>query len=728
MAAFSAGDMAGSLALGFGLCAPTMAQGALAADQPDDDAHGRTIIVTGKRVEPPGIGRIATDRIDTPQTISTITREELERRGVSNLDDALRNVPGLSLGAGETSFQGNNAVLRGFTTRNDLFVDNARDFGYYFRDSFNDVAVEVLKGPSGILFGRGSTGGVIHRVSKAPLEEDSATGEIQLGLDDTRRATVDLNLADPLGAGIALRLNAVAHRSGVAARDGALSRRWALAPVATAHIGSSTSLSLSYVHQEERNRPDYGLPWYSGTQANPGFAVPVDRRRYYGFSNDRLDANVNIVTARVDEQLGKATRLSARLRYSNNSRDFRYSEAVLPSGVSRATPLASITVSRTLFEGESRDRFLQGQVDVVTRLAIGRTLHALDFGGEFGEEGGDPVYSTNLNVPGTSLTNPSNLAYDNPANRFVRLRARSRSVAAGVFLIDTITLGDRWRAVVGLRWDSFRTRYSSTRFAQNGVADRASAVDRTDRKLSYRGAVIFKPAEKGSLYIGYANSFNPSGEGIESLISSGRALTEANLNLAPETSYTVELGSKWALFSGRILFSASLFRIEKDNARVPSDVMPGFNVLGGKQRVDGAEVEIGGTVVPGWDLRAGYSFIDSRTLASAPGGPVVGAPLTLAPRHSGFVAVSHNATRWLNLGVNIAGQSTRLGQNTASRFLAAPGYVLVDANARVTLSPRVALLMVVNNITDRLYYDQLHPFHVIPGAGRTALATLKVAW
>ncbi|MFM9829004.1 MAG: TonB-dependent receptor [Sphingomonas sp.] len=742
MRAFSASDMAASLALGIGLSAPAVAQdlgaqdlGAPYVDAQDaargdasaSDAKGQTIIVTGRRVEQPGVDRIATDRVDTPQVITTITREELERRGVSNLNDALRNVPGLSLGAGETSFQGNNAVLRGFTTRNDLFVDNARDFGYYFRDTFNDATVEVLKGPSGILFGRGSTGGVIHRVTKAPLSANALTGQAQFGLDDTRRATIDANLADPFSAGLAVRLNAVAHRSGVAARDGALSRRWAVAPVVTAHIGSATLLSLGYVHQEERNRPDYGIPWYGGTPADPGVAVPVDRRRYYGFSNDRLNTNVNIATARVDHQLGKDTRLTAWLRYSNNSRDFRYSEAVLPAAVSRATPLETVSVGRTLFEGSSRDRFLQGQADLATRLTIGGVRHELDVGWDIAEEAGDPVYVTNLNVPGTSLTNPTNPNYDSPANRFIRLRARTRSLAAGAFLIDTISVGDRWRAVLGLRWDSFRTRYSSTRFAQSGAPDRLSAVDRTDRKLSYRGALIFKPAANGSLYLSYANSFNPSGEGVESLISSGRALTEANINLAPETSYSLELGSKWEIFGRRVLLGVSLFRIEKDNARVPSDILPGFNVLGGRQRVDGAEIELGGRPAPGWDVRAGYSFIDSRTLSSAPGGPVVGAPLTLAPRHSGFIAIAHDATKWLNLGVNFSGQSARLGQNTPTRYLSAPGYVLLDINARVTLTPHVAVLLVVNNLTGRLYYDQLHPFHVIPGAGRTGLATLKLA-
>lgn len=718
--------MATSLALGLGLFGQAEAHDIAKVDGDSDDDR-KVIIVTGRRGTQPGIDRIASPAAENPQTISTITREELEARGVSNLNDALRNVAGLSLGAGETSYQGNNAILRGFTTRNDLFVDNARDFGYYFRDSFNDETVEVLKGPSGILFGRGSTGGVIHRISKAPRSATSIEGQLQFGLDDTRRATIDANIANPAGNGTALRINGLAHSAGVAGRDGALSRRWAVAPTFAAELSGATRVALSYLHQEEGNRPDYGIPWYGGTPTNPGYPVPVRRDAFYGFSNDRLNTNVNIVTGRVDQDLGDKARLTASLRYSNNSRDFRYSEAVLPPGTLRTAALDSISVGRNLFEGSARDAFLQGQVTLGNQFAIGATKHELISGFELGTEESDPVYVTNLGVPGTSLSNPVITAYDNPANRFVRLRARSRSFAAGVFAIDTISIGDRWRLIGGIRWDSFATRYTSTRFTQNGAADRTSDVDRTDRKLSLRGAIVYKPAPHGTVYVSYANSFNPSGEGIESLISSGRAVSEANLNLAPETSFTVELGSKWEILGERVLISAAIFRIEKNNARVPNPDTPGFNALGGRQRVDGLDVEVGGQVLPGLDVRAGYSYLDSKTVASAPGGPIIGAPLPITARHSGFFSTAYAVSRRFTVGANITALSGRLAQNTAGAYLIAPGYGVVDLNARYRFSDHLSVQLVVNNIADALYYEQLHPFHVIPGAGRTALVTIRAA-
>ena len=575
------------------------------------------------------------------------------------------------------------------------------------------------------MFGRGATGGLIARTTRQPALADNVEATAQAGSDGTARVTTDTNIARPLGAGTALRLGAVAHRAGVAARDGALVRRWAIAPKFAVGLGTPTRLLLSYLRQEERNRPDYGIPWYVGTQANPGVPVPVGRASYYGFSNDRLNADVNIATGRLEHDFAGGAQLRLQIRYSNNTRDFRYSEAVLPAGTLRSTPLDQIRVSRNLFEGSSRDIFLQGQVVVLTGFALGGSQHNLVSGFEAAREGAEPVYFTNAAVPTTALTAPVAGIFDSAATRSLRLRAQTRSFAYGVFAIDTITLGDGWKAVLGLRWDSFSTRYSSARFALSGAADRTTAVDRTDTKLSLRGAVLYQPVKSLTLYLGYADAFSPSGEGIESLISAGRSVAEANINLAPETSYSVEAGAKWQLLGGRALLTASAFRIEKNNARVPNPDTPGFNALGGRQRVDGVELEFGGSPLAGWDVKLGYSYLDSRTLASAPGGPIVGAPLPITPRHSGFFSTAVDVTQRLNLGLNVTAAADRVGQNTPVLYLVAPGYVVVDFSLRYRLTSVLTLSAVISNVGDGLYYDQLHPFHVIPGAGRSGLVTLK---
>jgi catecholate siderophore receptor len=483
-------------------------------------------------------------------------------------------------------------------------------------------------------------------------------------------------------------------------------------------------LLLSYVHQTERNRPDYGIPWIPGGFASPGAPAAVDRSNYYGFTNDFLNTDANIVTARLDHSFSDAVQLRSQVRYSYNKRSFRYSEAIIPANTPQGTPLSQITVSRNLFQGFSTDEFVQNQTDIKADFDTGALRHVLIFGGEISLENPTTTYITNFNVPATSLTDPQTVFYDSTPNSFVRLRARSRSTGVGLFAIDTIEVGERWRAIIGLRWDSFRTRFNSAGFNQAGTQT-DTAVDRTDRNLSYRAALVYKPSSAGSIYAGYANSFNPSGEGVESLISAGRSVAQANLNLDPETSFSFELGTKWNLFGDRALLSASIFRIEKDQVRVPDPAFPGFNTLGGRQRVDGAEIEFSGEILPGWSVRGSYAFLDSQTVESSPAGPIVGQPLILTARHMGTFATSYDVTERLNVGANVISTGQRLGQNTPGSFLIAPGFTIVDLSAKYEIADGVIARLVVNNLFDVLYYEQLHPVHVIPGAGRTALASLQ---
>lgn len=719
--ALEAPVMATSLALSLGIASPAQAEGAQDSKQP---ASSQRIVVTGNKRAETGLDRIVTPILDTPQAISVVTREDLEDRGITNLNDALRNVAGISIGAGEGRFQGNNASLRGFTTVNDMFVDNVRDFGSYFRDTFDDQSIEVLKGPASILFGRGSTGGVIHRVSKKPVDDDFGRIELLAGLDDTRRIVGDFNHAGIAGEGSAFRVNAMYHEAGVESRDFVRAQRWGVAPKLIFGLGTNTRLFLGYVRQTERNRPDYGVPWIAGTVVAPGAPAPVDRSSYFGFTNDFLNTDVNIFTAKLDHDFNETWQARSIFRYSRNTRAFRYSEAIIPRGIPVGTSLPDITVSRSLFEGSSVDEFFQNQTDFTADFEWGGTRHVLIIGGDIALESPTTTLLDNFDVPGTSLTNPETIFFDSAPVSFVRLRSRPRSTGIGLFAIDTIEFGESWRAIVGLRWDSFRTNFMGESFDRAGVQTDLG-LDRTDRNLSYRAALVYKPAANGSVYVGFANSFNPSGEGVESVVSSGRSFAVANLNLEPETSFTYELGTKWDLFDDRFLLTASVFRVEKDRVRVPDPDIPGFNTLGGRQRVDGAEIEFNGEIMPGWTVSGSYAFLDSQTIETTPRGPIIGAPLLQTPRHMATFGTKYDLTQKFKIGANVVTMGERLGQNRASSFLVAPGFTIIDLNARYQISENIFARVLVNNLTDKLYYEQLHPFHVLPGPGRTALASLQ---
>ena len=168
----------------------------------DDDRSLQEVTVSG--VGPLLHDKLPQDLQDTPQSITVVSQRLMSEQAVTRLTDALKNVPGITLNAGEGAARGDTVNLRGFSAFNDFFLDGIRDAAVYSRDSFDLESVEVVKGPSAVLFGRGSTGGAINQVSKAPLAAPQGIVTASLGSNDLYRATSDLNL--PLAASSAVRL------------------------------------------------------------------------------------------------------------------------------------------------------------------------------------------------------------------------------------------------------------------------------------------------------------------------------------------------------------------------------------------------------------------------------------------------------------------------------------------------------------------------------------------
>jgi catecholate siderophore receptor len=184
---------------------------------------------------------------NTPQSINVVPLELMRQQGVFSLRDSLRNVSGVTLNAGEGGIQGDNLTIRGYSARNDLYLDGVRDWGSDSRDVFNLEAVEVLKGPSSTMFGRGSTGGLVNEVSKTPLRIPLYEVQATAGAPALWRATADIN--QPFDGGAALRLNLMVQDNDVAGRDEVHTMRWGIAPSFAIGLGGPTRLTFSYFHQ-----------------------------------------------------------------------------------------------------------------------------------------------------------------------------------------------------------------------------------------------------------------------------------------------------------------------------------------------------------------------------------------------------------------------------------------------------------------------------------------------
>jgi len=664
------------------------------------------------------VGKFTEPLRDTPQSITSLSAELLEDRAAMSLNDALRDVPGITLGAGEFTWQGNNPTIRGFNSRNDMFLDGMRDYGSYSRDTFNLEAVEVLLGPSSMVFGRGSTGGVINQSTKQPVRETLRKLHINVGSASTRRVTADINQPLPaLGQSAGFRLNLMDQDSEVAGREGASNNQYGVAPTLALGLGDATLLTLSYMKLNGDSRPDYGMPWVAGEPAK------VDRRTWYGFDDDFVNTDAGIASVRLDHEFGSSLKLNAQLRHAEYERSSRIAEALVIGNVTAATPLDSIRVNRNVFTGDSRERMLQAQLNLVATLDWGFMQHALVTGIETAEESSLPTMRIGVGVPSTTLVNPGRENFSATSMQ-VRARADTNSDSVAAFVLDTMKFGDHWQLVTGVRWDHFYTNYVADRFTAAGATDGTEQVLRKDIEKSYRAALVYKPVEEGTFYLGWGTSFNPSAEGL-SFIANARNFGISNAFLEPEKNRSVELGTKWELFNGSISAEASVFRIVKSNARVPDPANPGFNALAGEQQVDGFALGWSRILTDSMSLTGGYSWLDSAETRTAPTLDNAGRPLLNVPEHSFSMWLNKSWSDDFEIGGGARFVDDRLARNVSPVQLAA-SYWAFDLMGKYQLNTNVTLKLNLTNVGNRLYFDQLHPFHVVPGPGFAGVFALNL--
>ncbi len=321
---------------------------------------------------------------DIPQTITVVPAAVIEAQGATTLRDVLRNVTGISIQAGEGGVPaGDNLSIRGFSARTDFFIDGVRDVGGYTRDPFNVEQVEVVKGPSSSIAGRGSTGGVINIATKAPHLGATHHVSVGLGSSDYKRGTLDVN--QPVGDNVAFRLNAMWNDADTPGRDAVTNQRWGIAPSLAFGIGTPTRVTLDYAHLDQDNLPDYGIPWVPNTnvplRAYGDQPAPVDFGNFYGLtSRDYEDTKTNVATGRVEHDFGSALSLRSILRAGDTNRDSLITSPRFESDTSTA-------IRRTDWKSRDQsDGIVASQTDLTSRFRTGSIGHALVTGVEIARE------------------------------------------------------------------------------------------------------------------------------------------------------------------------------------------------------------------------------------------------------------------------------------------------------------------------------------------------------
>jgi catecholate siderophore receptor len=560
--------------------------------------------------------------VDTPQSIDIVPQHVIQDQGATTLRDTLRNVAGISIAAGEGGAQGDNLTVRGFTARNDIFLDGMRDFGSYYRDPFDMQEVAVLQGPSSVTFGRGSTGGIVNQETKAPQSDALFAGTVELGTDQTKRITADVDRPLPsLGSGTAFRLNLMGHDSKFAGRDIAENRRYGVAPSLAFGLGTPTRLTLSYLREGSDDTPDYGIPWLFNGPA------PVEPHNYYGFQHGNyLKTNVDLGTVKFEHDFNSGITFRNQARYAHYTRDVRITEAQIDATTldtdPLATPLGQIGVIRNQIAVNSTETFLQDQADVTMKFRTGSLRHTMVTGVEGGRETSSPFRQRfNLaTVPKTNLLHPDTsqpFAGIVPQSGITDTHASAISV--GAYAIDTVNLLPKLDLVGGVRVDRFDATVD-----QSLPVTPTSPFKRVDVMPSWRGALVLKPVAGASIYFDYGTSFNPSAETL--------ALSVATQDAPPEESRTFEVGTKWDLFARKLSLRAAAFRTDKTNAR--ETVNATTVVLSGSQRVSGVQIQANGYITSRWEILASYAYLDGVVTRSLVFPLSVGAQLANVPRNT----------------------------------------------------------------------------------------------
>ena len=660
---------------------------------------------------------------DVPQTVTVIPEAVIKEQGATSLRDILKNVPGISMQAGEGGVpNGDNLSIRGFNARTDLFVDGVRDFGGYSRDPFNLEQVEVTKGPSSSNGGRGSTGGAVNLGSKMPTLKNRYELMLGGGTDQYGRATFDANQTIPGIEGAALRVNGMVHTQDVPGRDEVSQERWGIAPTIAFGLGTDTRFTLGFFHLDQENVPDNGVPFVPRTGNNTGLpsGIPnVDFDNWYGLlSRDYEDIQTSMLTGILEHDFNDDLKLRNTTRYGITDRDSittapRFDNSGADAADVRRTDWKSRDQTDTIFANQTNLRF---------DFETGRVKHELVSGIEISRETSRNYGRKDLNGGGPN----TDLEFPNPRQPYIPNIVRDGAVtdtiadSMALYAFDTLKLGEHWQLSGGLRWDSFNVDYTSR--SSTGAVTR---LQRDDRMLSYRAAVTYKPTESGSIYLGYGTSFNPSAEG---LTLGNTATATNNLNTDPEQNRTLELGTKWDLFDDKLSLTAALFRTDKTNARTedPADATD-IVVLQGEQRVQGFELGLTGEITESWHLLGGYTWLDSEIRESK--NPLeVGNELMNTPEHSFNLWSVHTLPGGFEVGGGVQFTGDRFNNNNRNTRQTAQDFLLFDAMISYKLNEHVTFRLNGYNLADEEYADRLGGGHFVPGTGRSFVFSTNITF
>jgi catecholate siderophore receptor len=657
-----------------------------------------------------------TPLVDIPQSVAVVTKDFIRDQSFQSLTDVTRYVPGVAIHQGEGNRD--ELVIRGVDSSANFFVNGFRDDVQYFRDPYNTQSLEILKGPSALIFGRGAGGGLVNRTLKEADGTRVYEATMQTGSYGDRRVSLDAGQA--INENVAVRLNAFYEGSDTF-RDYGQLERYGINPTVTLKPTDDTKIKLSYEFYHDfrladRGNPSQGLPG-GATRFNPTtpFAPNGDLTTFFGsplYNSAKVEVQTGM--AIIEHDFGNGLTVRNGSIYADYNRGYRN---VYPGGTGAPASAGggAVTPDQTQLSLNAYQNYTPrenafNQTDFVYKTITGPVRHTIAFGTEFGRQTGLSLRDSGQFPANAGLSyvvvNPFNPTYFGPVTfNHIASDANSKyrlNIASG-YAQDQIEV-TRWlQFLVGARYDSF----DLSALDQNTNTLR----NRVDEKISPRAAVIVKPIDTVSLYTAWSTSYLPaSGDQFS-------ALSPGTLILEPQKFENTEIGAKWNI-NPKLLFTAAVYELIRTNVPIPDPSGNGLFIPSGAHKIRGFETAVTGYVMPDWQTMFGYAYTDARITSATSATIVPGNRVQLVPynQFSLWNKYQINPTWAAALGVIYFSDSFASSDDSVRL----PGFVRVDAALYAKVDENWRVQFNVENIFNKGYWATADGSNNIsPGQPRT---------
>jgi catecholate siderophore receptor len=675
-------------------------------------------------------GKFPEPMLNTPKTITVLSKEVLADKNVTSLREIGRSTAGVTLGSGEggNAF-GDRFFIRGFDARNDVFIDGIRDPAVSIRENFFTEQIEILRGPASSYAGRGTAGGAINIVTKQAADSNFYNAESTFGTDRTKRVTLDVNqVISPV---FSVRTGGMFQDAGVAGRNYVTDDRWG-GFISTKYAPTTDfKITTNYVHTDLSGYPDFGVPYYKqGNGPVTEFGIP--RQNWYGFINrDFQTARQDFGTLTAEYKPTDSITLTSRTRAEHS---FLAYIGTLPNTTAAQTAGPDPTKWTFTASPQSRNQFvdiLANQEDATFKFDTGPVEHTATVGLEVSNERIGIDRYTGLSSEAFGAGAPGNGSFPlqsiyAPSYTFLPFTTlpvlvgnptRYNVDSKALYVIDTANWQDTIIVNGGVRYDGYDMR---------GWNNTLSTTVKSDF-VNYNGGVVFKPVPIGSLYAAYATSTNPFGSELDATGFDYGAPPLGGAVLGPERNKAAEVGTKWELFDRHLLLTGALFRTQKDNAR---ETVNGNLTSGAAYQVEGIDLEVSGNITDRWSVFGGLVLMRSKVTQSG-----IASNIGLQMANIAHESFSLLTKYKFDGGWELGGQAVyrskiyggTFGANTGTEL---PSYWRFDAFVEKKIDKNWTMKLYAQNLTNKLYYDTLYrsavPFvAVAPGRAFYIVTTAK---